>query len=584
MRIAELRVRDFKGFDRFSVTFPEHAYLVGPNSAGKSTLIEAIRAVARAVQIARTRKPDARREHGGWEGPAWSVTAEQLDLLSENIRHEFRDQEVVVEARFTNRHRLSIVAESDEGSPFGESQLFFYLELHERPPVTRPKDVLNRLPDFGIVPLLTPLPLDEDLKQANYVSANRGNRVSSLHFRNRLWMRWQEGASEWDEFAEFVHAATPELRFVKVGLRHTGAKPGLDVYVKEVASRTDRELCWIGDGMQIWLQILEHVYTYRDREVILLDEPDVFLHPDLQRRIVDLLSSVPAQTILATHSAELVAEADSANIVWVDRSRSRAIRNPSPELSGQLSAAIGSQFNLRLARALRSRVVVLVEGQDMVVLRRIASTLGCEGIASESHISVVPMGGFSRWPGVEPFAWIMKSFLDGAVPVYVLLDRDYRGDKEVASIEGQLRSAGVVAHIWSRKELENYLLGPALISRVTGIAEEDVRELLMRVTDHLEVHLQVRLSASREDFEIGPKADRRSIAEEAVSDFRSGWDSLEFRLRRLSGKDVLTALNRDLAANGREVWSSRGLAKEMRSDEVPQEMVDVLEGIERRIH
>ena len=74
--------------------------------------------------------------------------------------------------------------------------------------------------------------------------------------------------------------------------------------------------------MQIWLQLLLHLFRQRDADVVVLDEPDVFLHSDLQRRLLQLLESLPAQTISSTHSAEVIAEADSSeSVVWVCRRR-----------------------------------------------------------------------------------------------------------------------------------------------------------------------------------------------------------------------------------------------------------------------
>ena len=66
----------------------------------------------------------------------------------------------------------------------------------------------------------------------------------------------------------------------------------LDLYYTEAGRRTEKELVWAGDGVQIWLQLLLHVFRLRERDVVVLDEPDVFLHPDLQRRLVWLLESL----------------------------------------------------------------------------------------------------------------------------------------------------------------------------------------------------------------------------------------------------------------------------------------------------
>ena len=56
--------------------------------------------------------------------------------------------------------------------------------------------------------------------------------------------------------------------------------------VRERGDRTPKELFWVGDGMQIFVQILTHLWRLRSADVVILDEPDLYLHADLQRRLV----------------------------------------------------------------------------------------------------------------------------------------------------------------------------------------------------------------------------------------------------------------------------------------------------------
>jgi len=51
----------------------------------------------------------------------------------------------------------------------------------------------------------------------------------------------------------------------------------LDVFYQEADSRIPKELVWAGDGIQVWLQLLYHVYRVQNCETIVLDEPEVYL-------------------------------------------------------------------------------------------------------------------------------------------------------------------------------------------------------------------------------------------------------------------------------------------------------------------
>ena len=44
--------------------------------------------------------------------------------------------------------------------------------------------------------------------------------------------------------------------------------------------RMTRELYWAGFGFQIWCQILTHLSRVDDSGLVVIDEPEVYLHPE----------------------------------------------------------------------------------------------------------------------------------------------------------------------------------------------------------------------------------------------------------------------------------------------------------------
>ena len=71
--------------------------------------------------------------------------------------------------------------------------------------------------------------------------------------------------------------------------------------------------------------------------------------------------------------------------------------------------------------------------------------------------------------------------LQDSVKMFVILDRDYRSDEECKDVVRRLAEIHVTAHIWSKKELENYLLLPNVIARVSDVGSEQVASLLTAV-------------------------------------------------------------------------------------------------------
>lgn len=57
----------------------------------------------------------------------------------------------------------------------------------------------------------------------------------------------------------------------------------------------------------------------------MLDEPNVYMHADLQRRLVRLITPMFSQLIIATHSLEIIEEVPSDCIIPIDSQKRHMI-------------------------------------------------------------------------------------------------------------------------------------------------------------------------------------------------------------------------------------------------------------------
>ena len=334
MRIQQLDLWNFKAFERFTMTLGANAFLVGPNNAGKSTLIGAAGVAAGMLEHASRRRATGFRPHGERVVRTHSLRADQYGLVTENLRHQFRSAESAVSIRTDTDLILTGVWPSDDDD---NSEPFFYLRRPDERSVSEPSKVRELTGQIGVVPGLYPMNHTETVLDARYVRANFQRRRSSQHARNQLLLIKDD--DEFEDFNEFLTSWLPEIEELSVTTR-SGRELGdreIDVLVQQRGDRTLKELFWVGDGMQILVQILTHLWRLRSADVVILDEPDLYLHADLQRRLVRLLDSTTAQTITATHSSEMLAEASSESVVWVDKSRRRAVRRPKPASLEDLS-------------------------------------------------------------------------------------------------------------------------------------------------------------------------------------------------------------------------------------------------------
>lgn len=574
-RLRRLDLLNFKAFEKFRIDFRHDAFLVGPNNAGKSTVLAGLRAGAYMIRLATRRKAEHVHMLDGARHFGWRFGGETVRLIDENLRHEFRRTETRLAMHFQSGAVLSAVwpaDDEDDSPPTG-----FFSIRHDGVSLRRPIQIRDAVPSIGVIPVLSPIEHTERLLSDEYVRDSLDGRLASRHLRNQLRLLSLEDAEREDmstRLDEFRAFAAPWLSDVQLGDLRTqyGESTSIDLFYTELGSRVEKEIFWIGDGMQIWVQLLLHAFRLRDRSLIVLDEPDVFLHADLQRRMVDLLESLPGQTITATHSPEVLAEARDETIVWVSKDRRRAVRSPDPKVLYELSATLGTAFNLRVARALRARTVLFVEGQDAKLLREIARTLNLSRLVDEGNLAVIPMLGFDRWEHLEPFQWLVHDLLKDSVAGYVILDRDYRPDDSITAVEANLRAIGLGAHVWRRKEIENYLLHPAALARLSGAPQSWIEEQLAACTGELEDEVWAQLVAENERLLSGRGLARATVIKNSKRAADERWSDGPNRVHVCGGKDLLRMLNRRMQEAGFKAVTDRQLARRLRAGEIPEEL------------
>ena len=573
--ISEIRLRNFKAFSSFKIVFKDTSYLVGPNSAGKSTILTAIRLAEACLRLAKRVKPTESKEHLGSWRLSYPVPLRDFAALNESVRHDFRGAETSLELRWKNKCKLRVIwpefkAREDPGTPF------FYLldEIGNAP--RSPAPVRAKFSTIGVIPTLTPLEHEEAIVEDETVRRNLSGRLSSRHFRNQLRMLVENNG--WDEFIEFVTPWLAEIRLTRPVIRYDTSS--IDVFFTEVGSRIEKELVWAGDGVQIWLQLLLHIYRSRSLPTLVLDEPEVFLHADLQRRLVRLLDSLETQVILATHSAEVLAEAERRAILWVDKTQPEAVRAPEHDALTELDAALGTAFNLAMAKALRAHGVLFVEGKDTKLLKRLAETLGITQLSDETTLVTVPMNGFSKWDRAQTFGWFLREFLGNSVKALVLLDRDYRTDAQVSSVVAEFATVNVDVHVWNKKELESYLLIPSAIARLCKCAIEEIIAVIDQIMDDIRNKVTSRLLYERVETERSTGKSVSTINEEVLDEVEKNWADKNFRYAVCPPKQILAGVNSHLQARGLKAVSFDAISKYARQEEFDPELVQLLRKIE----
>jgi putative ATP-dependent endonuclease of OLD family len=148
-------------------------------------------------------------------------------------------------------------------------------------------------------------------------------------------------------------------------------------------------------------------------QIILFEEPEAHLHPQLQLTLFKALSVLPFQSILTTHSTHITANADLASYIVLTQRGTPAIASSVPARDARLEQGeirdVERYLDATRSNLLFARKVMLVEGPAELFL--IPALLNkVQGIDLERQgISVIPIYGVH-------FDAYAKLFSAGALP------------------------------------------------------------------------------------------------------------------------------------------------------------------------
>jgi AAA domain, putative AbiEii toxin, Type IV TA system/AAA ATPase domain len=569
--ISSIFFKNYKAFRRFSLSLQDTNILVGPNNCGKSTIIGALRVLAAGLRRARARKPE-RVMIGDTAYPGYILEPDLLPISTENVHTDYEDVDSSIDFRLSNGNVLHIYFPKRGGCALVPEAM--------RKRIASPAGFELEFPiSVSVVPVLGPLEHEEALVKAATVQRNLHTNLASRHFRN-FWFYYAQG---FDEFAELVMRTWPGMEVERP------EQSGETVLMFCREERMTRELFWAGFGFQIWCQLLTHISRARDDSILVIDEPEIYLHPDVQRQLLSILRGLGPSVLLATHSTEIMSEADPSEILLVEKTNRSAERLK--DVAGVQIALeqIGSVQNITLTRLARSRKILFVEGSDFDLISKFAKAIGLHEVATGNEITAVKVEGFSGAERIQNIAWGMKRTLGTQLQMAAVLDRDFFPDEQIDEIRTSLERNTLFTHIHNRKELENYLLVPEVLQRAIAASSTitnpptvvDLQRLLRDITDVLKAEVLSQFVAKRCAYFRGSGLDQATISAEAIRRFDHQWQDLDSRLLIVPGKEILRQLRQSIKEQYGVTLTDHRLVSAFRRKDIPADMLDLLAKLEQ---
>jgi energy-coupling factor transporter ATP-binding protein EcfA2 len=540
-----IQFQNFKAFKRFKLDIKQFNILAGPNNAGKSTILAAFRILSAGLRKAGARKAQPIK------GPLGTTMGYDVDLTTisiaeENIFHNYNDSEpATVQFTLGGGKTLTLF--------FPEQGKCSLIAADGDKLVTSPSGFAARFKcSIGFVPILGPVEHQEPLYEREAARLALFNYRAARNFRNI----WHHFADDFDSFRELLHQTWPGMDIEKPTVEMIDGKPKLFMFCPE--QRIPRELFWSGFGFQVWCQMLAHLIQSRNVSLFLIDEPDIYLHSELQRQLLNILRDLGPDILIATHSTEIITEAETSELVLINKHQNSARRIKNTSQLKHVFSEIGSVLNPTLTQMSKTRRVLFVEGEDFKIIGRIAKSLGRSDIANRRDFAVVPVEGFNPQK-IRNLKEGIEAALGTSIVCAAILDRDFRCRDECDQIRTECEKYCNFVLIHDCKEIENYVLVPEAIERAingrlkshakrtnSDLKESpDVTEALESFAESQKAAVLSRHMVERKRFErsVGTNKHENTINEAVLIDFENSWKSVEFRLQVVGGKAALSSLN-----------------------------------------
>lgn len=575
--LRSLTLENFRGFSEHRIEFGPETILIGQNNAGKTTAIEALRVLsvcqARALTTSFSACPPWL--DGFCQGAGFRPSLETIDFDFANVQHAYEtNRPAIIRAKLNNNSEVHIYIGT------GPEEVFCQLRISSKKIAHSRAEMGGR--SFGSTKVMPPV--GSLLPREKLIAKDRLNRyldgyLSYRHFRNQLWER----PAEYRLFRQLLEDTWHNLKIQQFENDHGKDRNEYSLIVRE--GRFSSEISWHGHGLQAWMQTMWFLARVARDATIVLDEPDVYLHADLQRKLIKVIEGLNfRQSIIATHSSEIIGDVPFQNVTVIQKSD--RVSRPAVN-AGQIQDALrgmGSLHSIQLSKVAQRGLILFVEGDDKAYLSDVAYKLGSRVFDQFSDIAVQEIKGKGNWNYALGAAKALREASGGDIVTALILDSDFMLDDERNHFYKKAAQEGLILKIWDRKEIESYFICPKVISRYINQRSDvkaDISDIEIIIS---ETELAIKQDVILSFADVIQKAVTPRI--EPKTAFKRAEEEVGLRLSRgatvaslASGKDFIGAMSSRCHKIYGVSFTALGLCKEMKLSEFPDEVREVVSRI-----
>lgn len=307
----------------------------------------------------------------------------------------------------------------------------------------------------------------------------------------------QANTHRFGQFNSLLKAILPQIHHVSIRPSLRSAE-SVEIIVWTTQKESERidlalPLSECGTGIGQVMAILYVVLSPEIAEIIIIDEPQSFLHPGAARKLIEILKiHAKQQIIIATHSATIISAASPETITIAKQSDGATSLEELDAREAKTLQTCLAEIGARLGDIFGSDNVLWVEGQTEVlcfplILNRIANK-ALMGTAIVGVRQVGDLEGRDAKRVLEIYGSVSRSASLIPPAVGFVFDRECRSPSQ----QRELNCLGKnLVTFLPRRMYENYLLYPRAIAGVTNAIEG------FRPTPITEREIQILIDAKR---------------------------------------------------------------------------------------
>jgi energy-coupling factor transporter ATP-binding protein EcfA2 len=568
--IERLTIKRFKQIDELILDLKETTLLIGANNAGKSSVLQALHFAVSVAQTAMLVGENVRWGNDKFElsfNPSqllYSPVSDVLSLAYGGQLAEAANAQIEIRIDCADGSNCTVAVRRGRNRNIGIS--IVGRVLGDR--------LMNMDNPFTIyAPGLAGIPKDERYMSPGVVRRIVARGDANLVLRNvllmllreeekgraKLWKQYHEKKTAladvhawkgpWKSFLSEMDVLFPGIQF------DISFDEQRDEYIEVFFIRPGMPKLPIdaaGTSILQASQIMAYIALFKPM-VLILDEPDSHLHPNNQRAMCNLVSSLSDKmgfrALISTHSRHVMdAMRETAQIVWMSGGKKVSFSSVN---TAAMLMQLGALDSVDYFTNGQLKCLFATEDSDDDSILALKILLGCSGF----NMKQTEIRSYSGCSKVEA-ALVLHTFLAEKAPrvrFIVHRDRDYMSDDAATKFNAQITGIGALSFLTSNSDVENYFLNAEHLSALNqGLTVDRAREIIQQATDaskqkSIELLINNRTEAAIRGRNGGPPHNAGELATKANVDYVTSPE--QWRRGKIVLKAVKSLLQQELKRN-----------------------------------